>query len=367
MNLHVVHVAAHYPPYLGGQEKVVEALVVNRRMQGLDVDVLTSRAGQPRTDGCGGPNSVRFLRSWEVAHTPLIPGLLGELLRLSRHSVVHLHIGQAFVPEAVFLAHLLRGLPYVAHLHFDVEPSGAAGFLLRAYRPLVLERVLRAAAAVVVFSDQQRSVLTSKYRVDSGRVAVIPNGVDRAFFYAGQRTLHEKPRLLFVGRFAAQKNLPLFLRALDGVSERFETSLVGEGELHAKLKMAVEDLRLHNVRFHGRVDGADLRELYQTADVLVLPSVKEGMPLVLLEAMAMSLPIVATDVPGSRELVVDGQNGVLVPSEDCSALRQALLSVTADPDRYRQMSERSRHFAAGHTWEAIGAEFERLYARASKL
>ena len=55
----------------------------------------------------------------------------------------------------------------------------------------------------------------------------------------------------------------LFLRALDGVSERFETSLVGEGELHAKLKMAVEDLRLHNVRFHGRVDGADLRELYR--------------------------------------------------------------------------------------------------------
>ena len=55
---------------------------------------------------------------------------------------MHLHIGQAFVPEAVFLAHLLRGLPYVAHLHFDVEPSGAAGFLLRAYRPLVLGRVL---------------------------------------------------------------------------------------------------------------------------------------------------------------------------------------------------------------------------------
>jgi glycosyltransferase involved in cell wall biosynthesis len=336
-------------------------------MQGLKVDVLTSRAGQVRTDGSGGPDSVRFLRSWEVAHTPIIPALPGELLRLPRLSVVHLHIGQAFVPESVYLVHLLRGLPYVAHVHCDIGPSGAAGFLLGAYKPLILGRVLRAAAAVVVFTDEQRSVISSEYRLDPGRVSVIPNGVDKSFFYAGERVLHEKPRLLFVGRFVAQKNLALFLRALDGVSERFETSLVGEGELGAELKKAVEDLRLCNVRFHGRVEGADLRELYRTADVLVLPSEREAFGLAVLEAMAMGLPIVATDVSGTRALVAPDQNGVLVPPGDPAALREALLSVTGDPDRYRQMSERSRHLAAGYSWEAAGAAFERLYAQASRL
>jgi len=362
----VVHVSAHYPPFLGGLEKVVESLAVDRKMQGLEVDVLTSLDRHPATDPPGGADFVRRLRSWEVAHTSIIPGLLGALLRLPRRSVVHLHIAQAFVPEVVYAAHLIRGLPYVAHLHLDVGPSGRAGFLLRAYQPLVLARVLQAAATVVVFTDEQRSAVSSKYGVDPTRIAVIPNGVDETFFYAGERLPHSKPRLLFVGRLSVQKNLFQFIRALDGVSEQFETTLVGEGELEAKLKQAVRDLGLQNVRFHGRADGAEVRDLYRKADVFVLPSQREGMPLVLLEALAMGLPIVATNVQGNRDLVADGQNGVLVPLGDPAALRRALLSVSGDAERYRRMSEASRRRARPYSWRAVGTEFEHIYAQASR-
>ncbi len=366
MNAPVVHVTAHYPPFLGGLEKVVEALAANRKMQGLDVGVLTSLDGQSRTGGSCRTDFVRRLRSWQVAHTAIIPGLPGELLRLPARSVVHLHVAQAFVPEVVYAVHLVRRLPYVAHLHLDVGPSGWAGFMLRAYKPLMLRRVLRAAATVVTFTHEQKSAVASKYGVDPERIAVIPNGVDETFFYAGQRVLHPKPRLLFVGRLSVQKNLLLFLRALDGVSEKFETTLVGEGELEAELKQAVHDLRLKNVRFHGRADGAGLHGLYRNADVFVLPSEREGMPLVLLEALAMALPVVATDIPGNRDVVVAGQNGILAPLGDPAALRQALLSVTNDPDQYRRMSEASRRFATKYSWRAVGAEFERVYAHASK-
>jgi glycosyltransferase involved in cell wall biosynthesis len=362
----VVHVTAHYPPFLGGLEKVVEALAVNRRMRGLDVQVLTSLDGQPRIDRSGRADFVRRLRSWEIAHTAIIPGLPGELLKLSGRSVVHLHVAQAFVPEVVYAAHRLRGLPYVAHLHIDVGPSGWAGFMLRAYKPLILGPVLRAAAAVVAFTEEQRSAVASRYGVDPARIAVIPNGVDETFFYAGQRAAHSKPRLLFVGRLSVQKNLLLLLRALDGVSEQFETTLVGDGELETELRQAATDLRLQNVRFHGRADGAELRRLYRNADVFVLPSEREGMPLVLLEALAMALPIVATDIPGSRDVVAHGRNGLLTPLGDSAALRQALLSVTGDADRYRRMSEASRRLASSYSWTAVGDQFERVYAQASR-
>lgn len=312
MKPHVVHVTPHYPPFLGGMEKVVEALAADRKMRGLEVDVLTSLDGEPRTKGPGRPDGVRRLRSWEVAHTAIVPGLPRELFRLSRRSVVHLHIAQAFMPEVVFIAHLFRGLPYVAHLHLDAGPSGRAGFLLRGYKPLVLGPILRAAASVVVFTEEQRSTIAAKYGLDPARLAVIPNGVDHAFFYAGERFPHPKPRLLFVGRLSVQKNISLLLRALDGMSDRFETTLVGDGDLEGDLKRAAADLRLQNVRFYGRAGGAELRQLYQQADVFVLPSEREGMPLVLLEALAMGLPIVATDIPGNRDVVADGQNGILV-------------------------------------------------------
>jgi glycosyltransferase involved in cell wall biosynthesis len=276
--------------------------------------------------------------------------------------LVHLHISQAFVPEAVYAAHLLRKLPYVAHLHLDVGPPGPAGVLLRAYKPLVLGPVLRAAARVVVFTAEQRSAVSARYSIDPARIAVIPNGVEETFFYSGQRLLRAKPRLLFVGRLAGHKNLPLLLRALAGVSERFETTLVGDGKLEAKLRELAASLELQNVRFHGRADGDELRNLYRNADIFVLPSEREGMPLVLLEALAMGLPVVATDIPGSRDVIVDGINGVLVPPDDATALRKALLSVATDLDGYRRMSEASRRLATQYSWAEAGATFERLYA-----
>jgi glycosyltransferase involved in cell wall biosynthesis len=255
---------------------------------------------------------------------------------------------------------------YIAHFHGVPGASGRAGFLLRAYRPLVLGPILRGARAVVVFTEEQRSIVAEQFGVDSARISVIPNGVDESFLYDGTRFLHSKPRLLFVGRFVVQKNLLLLLRALEGISSLFDTTLVGEGELEGELKKAVVDLGLENVHFYGLADGADLRELYRNADVFVLPSKGEGMPLVLLEAMAMGLPIVATNIPGIRGVVADGQNGILVPPEEPSAFRTALLNMVSDPDRYRCMSEESRRLADKYSWGAACAEFEKLYEAASK-
>ncbi len=366
MEPHVVHVTSHYPPTLSGVGKVVESLAANRKRQGLSVDVLTSREAKSGFPETANPDFVRRLRCYQVAHTRIIPALFGELLKLPRGSVIHVHFGGAFAPEVTYAACRIRRMPYIVHFHGDVGPSGWAGFLLRIYKPMILRRVLRAAASVVVPTADFTSTVSMRYGVDPARIAVIANGVDDSFVYTGQRRLHAKPRLLFVGRLSVQKNLPLLLRALDGVSEQFDTILVGDGELEGQLKRLAAELRLRNVRFHGRADGTGLRDLYRNADVFVLPSIWEGMPLVLLEALAMGLPIVATDVSGNRQVVVHGENGLLVPSGDPLALRQALLSVTDNPDLYQHMSQVSQSLACKYSWVQVGAELERVYAQARK-
>jgi glycosyltransferase involved in cell wall biosynthesis len=214
---------------------------------------------------------------------------------------------------------------------------------------------------VAVFTAEQRSAIAAKYGIDDSRMRIVPNGVDEAFFWDHERVPAETPRLLFVGRLSVQKNLQLLLRALEGISERFETTLVGAGELEDQLKELARDLKLQNVRFHGRADGTELLDLYRNADVFVLPSEREGMPLVLLEAMAAGLPIVATDVPGNRAVVTPGENGLLVPTDSPARMREALLTVMEDPVRYRRMSVAARRLAARHSWETIAAEFERIY------
>jgi glycosyltransferase involved in cell wall biosynthesis len=272
-------------------------------------------------------------------------------------------VAQAFTPESVWAAHRLRGLRYIAHLHLDVGPSGPAGALLRLYKPVVLRRVLRGAAAVVVFTAEQAAAVSATYGVEPSRVRVVPNGVDESFLHPPRRLpTGRRPRLLFVGRLSVQKNLPLLLDALEGVSERFDTVLVGSGELEAALRARADRLGLVNVTFAGRADGEALRSSYAEADVFVLPSEREGMPLALLEALAMALPTVATDIPGSRDVVVDGELGTLVGLGDPAALRAALVAVTSDAATYERMSAAARAAAESYTWGRVADRFELLYA-----
>ena len=356
----VVHVTPKYPPSLGGLEKVVASLAGIRAARGLPVEVLTSRDRRGHGPG-DDPPFVRRLSAVEVAHTMVIPELPLRLLRLERGTVVHLHIAQAFTPEAVWAAHRLRALPYVAHLHLDAGPSGPAGGLLKVYKPVVLRRVLREAGVVVVFTEEQAESVVTAYGVEPARVRVVPNGVDGSFFHPPRRLpTGRRPRLLFVGRLSVQKNLPQLLDALEGVSERFDTVLVGDGELEAELRARVGRLGLANVTFAGRADGEALLSRYADADVFVLPSEREGMPLALLEAMAMALPTVATDIPGTRD-VVDGQLGTLVPLGDAAALRSALVDLSSDPAAYGRMSAAARARAESYTWDRVADQFELLY------
>lgn len=356
----VVHVSANYVPRLGGLERVVEQLAFHEQQTGQEVQVITSRLGY--YPGYQDSVDVTRLSAFEIAHTPIMPTLFLHLLRLQANTIVHIHIAQAFVPELVLLASKLKRFSYIAHVHLDIAPSGKAGFLLKIYKPLVLKRVLHQAKYVVVFSEEQQAAMIQKYTLPPEKVKIIPNGVDASFYHPKPRTLHAKPKLLFVGRLDTQKNLTQLLRALDGMSETFETAIVGEGELSTDHKALAAKLQLKHITFHGRLDGEQLKNQYRQADIFVLPSEREGMPLVLLEALAMRLPIVGTDVPGIRDLVTPHKNGLLAPLHDVTALRDALVEIrTNKADMYARMSKQAHVIAKQYSWENVARQFEELY------
>ena len=130
--MRIVHVTGYYPPHVGGMEYRTKNLAENFAKRGYGVEVITSDIGCgkdkiPSTDKL----VVRYLKSFEVAHTPIMPSLPIRLLLLPRDSVIHLHISQAILSEVTFLICKLRGLRYLAHIHLDVEASGPMGVLLR--------------------------------------------------------------------------------------------------------------------------------------------------------------------------------------------------------------------------------------------
>jgi glycosyltransferase involved in cell wall biosynthesis/peptidoglycan/xylan/chitin deacetylase (PgdA/CDA1 family) len=358
----VIQVVPYYPPHIGGMENVART-IAERLADHRAVEVLTSTvdAGDhPRTERRG-RLVVRRLRTIEAAHLPFTPGLILHLLRAPGAAITHVHIAQAYVPEVVWAASALRRRPFVAHFHLDVEPSGRFGPLFQAYKRHVLGGVLRAAARVIVLSPNQAEFVAERYRVRRDRIRVLPNGVDDSFF-ASPRTepTHVGPfRLLSVGRLSPQKNVARLLEAIALVSSPVELTIVGDGEQRHQLEELRRRLGLDNVHFTGRAFGADLVSWYRWADGFVLASDREGMPLVVLEAMAAALPIVATHVPGISDTV--GDDGLLAAPEP-AALAARIDTLVTDASLRCELSQRSARRAEKLPWKSLIAALEEIYA-----
>lgn len=176
----------------------------------------------------------------------------------------------------------------------------------------------------------------------------------------------DAPLILFAGRMAAQKRVGDLLRALDLVQivePSMRAALVGEGPLRARLEETARNYDLtERTRFLGHRD--DVPRLMAAADIVVLPSEYEGLPNVLMEAMTLGKPVVATAAPGTTELVVDGETGVLVPIGDVPALARAARDLIRDPARARELGEAGRRrVAAEFRADAMIGRFAELYER----
>ncbi len=166
---------------------------------------------------------------------------------------------------------------------------------------------------------------------------------------------------LFVGRLRIRKGVEILLHALAATPRSWPPVwIAGDGEHRAALERLAGQLDLGDrVVFLGRQDGASVRGLLSRARALVVPSTYEGMPLVILEAMEMRTPVVASAVSGIPEVVVDGETGWLVPAEDVSALSAALGEAAAHPGEARRrgeagalrLEEKFRPAHAARIWE----------------
>jgi glycosyltransferase involved in cell wall biosynthesis len=364
MGRRVIQVTPYYPPALGGLERVV-AHLSRELAHRHEVHVVTTRL---RTEGLprhGTEDGVRVHRlpAVEVANTAVSALLPVHLAKARSGDLVHLHIAHALVPELVSAVAALRGVPYVAHFHLDVDASGPLGRLLPYYKRHFLGRVLRRAAAVVALTEEMADFLADRYGVPRQRLHIVPNGVGDEYFLAARTTPVARPlRLLFVGRLQIQKNVARLLDAMALVKGDVRLRVVGDGELRGALTEQAARLGLDNVEFAGALHGDDLVKAYADSDAFVLPSDKEGMPLVVLEAMAARLPVIATDVPGSRELV--GGTGLLAAPEP-AALAERIDLLAADAALWGDLSERSARKAEGFSWSRVAERVERVYAEVS--
>jgi glycosyltransferase involved in cell wall biosynthesis len=361
----IVHVVPYYPPHLGGMEKIASSMAEELAKAG-QVEVLTTNCAAkeaPRLERRG-MLTVRRLRAFEIANVPVAPSMFFRCLKISRRDIVHVHVAQALIPEMVWMSRLLRGGKFIAHFHLDVGPSGRFGRLFIWYKRTILGRTLRAAAKVIALSADQATFLEQAYQVSANKIAVIPNGIGPEFSPKPETpSSHDRPlRVLYVGRLSPQKALPRLVHALAAMTQAVEALLVGEGDDRPVIENLIQRYRLDNVQLPGRRQDGELVATYQWADVFVLPSDREGMPLVALEAMASGLAVIATDVAGNRELL----SGIgLLVKPDPAALAAALDEVAKNEILRSRLRKQSLAAAEKYTVGRLVENLSELYAEVS--
>jgi glycosyltransferase involved in cell wall biosynthesis len=257
--------------------------------------------------------------------------------------VQHVHAHFASHPAAAgFIIHRLAGIPYSFTAH---------GSDLHRDRHMLCEKVAEA-AFVSAISEYNRELIISECRgKNREKVKVVHCGVDTEVFRArSHETPYEKGgnpfMILCVGTLHEVKGQPYLIEACRLLKERgyiFECHFVGDGPDRKHLNELVEQAGLSgNVRFHGRLTRDEIARLLVDADVLTVPSVptrdgrREGIPVVLMEAMGSGVPVVASDLSGIPELVNDQLTGLLIPPRDARFLADALERYIQDPRlRYR--------------------------------
>jgi colanic acid/amylovoran biosynthesis glycosyltransferase len=284
------------------------------------------------------------------------------LAHLRTHPVqhIHAHFGTNSA-EVVMLAHALGGPPYSFTVHGPEEFDHPQSLHLK-------DKVMDA-AFVVAISSYGRSQLYRWIGYEHWhRIQVVHCGLDRGFHDGAEaQPMRDTPRLVCIGRLCEQKGQLILLEAAQRLKQqniRFELVLAGDGEMRPEVERLVSQYGLEEqVRITGWISGQQVRDELQAARAMVLPSFAEGLPVVIMEAMALERPVVSTTVAGIPELVRHGHDGWLVPAGDAQALAATLADVLArDVQDLRRMGHRARmRVLERHDIDTEAAKLLRLF------
>lgn len=364
-----------FPPLGGGAANATANTARELAALGVEVRVLTSAfAGLPRLEERDGYTIHRIAtlrrardRSSVAEMLAFLTMSLVEAPRLAlgwRPDAVIAYFGLPCGPAA-WLAGRLTGKPYLISLRGGDVP----GFLydgISLYHRVagpVIGWLWRRASAVVANSGGLAD-LARRFAPDVD-VSIVPNGVDADLFRPAERAEQAETGrvvLLFVGRVVRQKGLDLVLQALPALPAGVTLRVVGDGPARPALEAQAETLGIADrVSFLGWLGRDELPSAYAGADLFVFPSRDEGMPNAVLEAMAAGLPVMGTRIAGNRDLIVDGETGLMVEADDAAGLRMGLERLVKDPELRMRMGAQGRRRVLEHfSWRAVASAYREL-------
>jgi phosphatidyl-myo-inositol alpha-mannosyltransferase len=303
-----------------------------------------------------------------VAHASAAPWMIQTMERIYAHGEFDLvHVHEPNTPAVGASAVLAAKIPVVGTFH----AAGFASAYYERWKPLA-DRIMACLTMRIAVSEAARDCVAVHY---PGDYRVVPNGIDLDIYAPARDGKRVRGRILFLGRPEPRKGLAVLVEAFDELRSRLPgASLTLVGPTFEQLHAVVPRVngngaeKFRGILALGRLSQEAKIEQMRSAEVLCAPSLGgESFGMVLTEAMAAGLPVIASDIPGYRAVMADGEAGVLVPPGDAGALEEALYSTLTDAELRRDLSLGGIERAEGYSWERVVNEVEEVYEEALAL
>lgn len=293
-----------------------------------------------------------------------------KLVKKNSYDVIH----SFFTVPCGFLAliyHISHKIPYIISLRGADVPGYSERFsfiygLLKHLIRFIWNRSFR-----VVANSHGLMELALKTKPDLD-LQVIYNGVNIKEFYP-KKSIQSKSfklKIICVSRITARKGIKYLIKAIKKLVDKdfnIELKIIGEGNDKENLEKLTKNLNLEKyVEFLGMIKHEKLPEIYQQADLFILPSLNEGMSNTILEALASGLPIITTATGGTKELVHDGKNGFIIKMKNSNDIADKIEKLINNPELKQNMGIQSRIYAENFNWEKMAYKYFELYDEASK-
>ena len=223
---------------------------------------------------------------------------------------------------------------------------------------------IRTADGAHAYSRDVWSMLQLKYDMDSDRVAYIPNGVEPRFFIPREYRDGDSLRLLYAGTWLDQRGIFYIrdaFRDLAGRLPLLTMTFAGCGVSPQEIQRFFGTELADRISVRPVVAAERMQELYAEHDIFLFPSLVEGLPSVLLEAMATGMPVITTDTCGMADVVQNEFSGLLIPPANAHAMEEAILRVAHSAELRRKLGEAARESMKRYTWERAARQLEALY------
>lgn len=361
-----------FPPVGGGGGRAAQDICRSLAEQGHEVTVLTAHLkGLPKEEMVDGVHVLRLpslrreaFRADLIAMGAYVLSGLWAGYRYIKHwrpDVIHVH----FAVPAGALAWMLSRLtnvPYVMTVHLGDVPGGVpekTGGWFKWVLPFT-HPVWRAAKRVVAVSEFTRQLALKHYERE---IMVIPNGVDLVRLQPADIQVNEPPCIVFAGRFMAQKNPVQIVHTLAELKDLpWQCVILGDGPLMPDVQQAIAGYSLQE-RFNlpGWVTPEEVLVWFDKSDILYMPSLSEGLPVVGVQALAKGLAFVVSKIGGFVDLVAEGQNGFLIEGRQPSGFSIGLQQLLSHPDDLLRFREASLQKAVQFDIKRIVEQYEGIF------